>query len=397
MQIAVPSATITVRRRPDLDWIRVGAFGLLIFYHVGMAFVTWDWHVKTAHPSPALEPFMVLLNPWRLSLLFFVSGCATRFMADRLAPRALARARLIRLGLPLLFGILVVVPPQSWVQVQEHGYRLGYLAFYGRYLMADHSFCDAHGCLLVPTWNHLWFLAYLLTYTLGLLAVIASAPRLMQRLGQLASPMMDGCGALLWPALWLVFVRQVLAPRFEETHALWGDWYAHSVYACVFLLGFGLARSASFWAAVQRLRWPALAAALLTGASFALYVHAYPGDAEPPISLRRVMRCVYGVDQWASIVAILAFARRHLTRGSPMLTYLTQGLFTFYIVHQTIIVLAEFWLKRLHWPAPAEGSVLVLTTMFGCWASYEGVRRTPVLQPVFGLRTRPMGQALAAE
>ena len=381
--------TTTHGRRADLDWIRVGAFGLLIFYHVGMAFVTWDWQVKTAHPSTALEPFMVLLNPWRLSLLFFVSGCATRFMTARLAPGALARLRFARLGLPLLFGILVIVPPQSWVQVREHGYHLSYAVFYGRYLQADQSFCDSHGCLVLPTWNHLWFLAYLLAYTLILLAALATAPRLTARLGRAAIHMMTGTGALLWPAVWLVAMRSFLAPVFEETHAFWGDWYAHSVYAVVFLLGFGLARSAPFWDAVQRLRWPALAVSLVTGIGFAIYVHAYPGDAEPPMALRRAMRCAYGVDQWSCIVAILGFARCHLHRGSKLLNYLTQGVFTFYIVHQTIIVLAEFWLKRLGWPAPLEGLVLVLATTAGCWATYEAVRRTPLLQPLFGMRGKP--------
>jgi glucan biosynthesis protein C len=77
-----------------LDWIRVAAFGLLMLYHVGMFYVTWDWHVKSAHASHALEPLMLLTNPWRLTLLFLVSGAATRFMADKLSVGALAGRRL---------------------------------------------------------------------------------------------------------------------------------------------------------------------------------------------------------------------------------------------------------------------------------------------------------------
>ena len=36
-------------RRYDLDWIRVGAFGLLILYHVGLVYGVYDWHVHSAH------------------------------------------------------------------------------------------------------------------------------------------------------------------------------------------------------------------------------------------------------------------------------------------------------------------------------------------------------------
>jgi hypothetical protein len=383
-------------RRADLDWVRVGAFLLLIFYHVGMAFVTWDWHVKTAHPSMFLQPAMVLLNPWRLSLLFFVSGCATRFMAERLAPSRLAWARLGRLGIPLLFGMLVVVPPQSWVQVREHGYSIGYLAFYRRYLAADQSFCDAHGCLILPTWNHLWFVAYLLVYTLLLMGVLAVAPRVMRWVGR-AAPMMSGIGALLWPAAWLVLMRFTLAPRFDETHALVGDWYAHSEYAAVFLLGFAVAGWPPFWHALVRLRWATLSVALPACVGWAIYAYFYEGDAVPPDALRWAMRVDYGVDQWFCIAAVLGFARVHLRRGSALLDYLTQGVFPFYIVHQTIIVVMEFYLKRLGWPQWVEGSLLIVATGAGCLLTYEIVRRVAILRPLFGLRTGRIGRITAKE
>lgn len=37
-------------RQYGLDWLRIGAFGLLILYHIGMFFVPWGWHVKAAEP-----------------------------------------------------------------------------------------------------------------------------------------------------------------------------------------------------------------------------------------------------------------------------------------------------------------------------------------------------------
>jgi hypothetical protein len=38
-------------RRVDLDWVRIGAFGLLILYHVGMFYVPWSWHIKSMHSA----------------------------------------------------------------------------------------------------------------------------------------------------------------------------------------------------------------------------------------------------------------------------------------------------------------------------------------------------------
>lgn len=111
-------------RRYDLDWIRVGAFMLLILYHVGMFYVPWDWHVKSTDQIEVLEPVMMLTNPWRLTLLFLISGCATRFLADSILARgrgalALAGSRALRLLPPILFGMFVIVPPQSYYEVFE--------------------------------------------------------------------------------------------------------------------------------------------------------------------------------------------------------------------------------------------------------------------------------------
>src|SRR5580692_1302031 len=88
------------QRRYDLDWVRIGAFMLLIFYHVGMYYVTWDWHVKSPHASSAIEPLMMLTSPWRLSLLFLVSGVATAHLLAR-GRGNFMRSRSARLLIPL--------------------------------------------------------------------------------------------------------------------------------------------------------------------------------------------------------------------------------------------------------------------------------------------------------
>ena len=380
-------------RRPDLDWLRVGAFFLLIFYHVGMAFVTWDWQVKTAHPSTAVEPLMKLLSPWRLSLLFFVSGAATRYMAAKMAPGALAALRWKRLGIPLLFGMAVIVPPQSYVQVTEHGYRLSYWAFYGRYLTAYHGFCDVHGCLIIPTWNHLWFVAYLLVYTSVLLAVVGAGLRLPGSVLRGAARGLDGIGCVVLPAVWLAVLRMGLAPRFPVTNDLVHDWYAHALFVSVFLLGWWRASDPGFWGALVRWRFVALGAAASAYLVFTWCdVVVYPGDTVPPPVALAALRALYGMQQWLWIAAILGFGHRYVRTGGPVLDYLTQGVFPFYIVHQTIIVVAEFWLKRAHLPAWQEGAILVAVTFGGCLVSYEIVRRVSVVRPLFGLRPLAPGR-----
>jgi surface polysaccharide O-acyltransferase-like enzyme len=370
-----------------LDWIRVAAFGLLMLYHVGMFYVTWDWHVKSAHASHALEPLMLLTNPWRLTLLFLVSGAATRFMADKLSVGALAGRRTLRLLVPLLFAMAVIVPPQSYYEVVEAiAYDDGYIAFWGRYLAADPGFCDADGCLDVPTWNHLWFVAYLLVYTLLLALLLAAARGPLLGFGVWLGGRLRGAGLLLWPILFLAAARIVLLPLFEVSHALIDDWYNHAVSFAAFLFGFLLVRDGRVTAQCVRLRWPALGLFLAAYAFYALYAWTWRAeDAVPPEALRMVMRAIYAVDQWSAIVAVLGFGARHLTRDGPLLRTLTEAVFPVYIVHQTIIVVAGHHLTPLGLSAPVEGGLLLAITAAACWATYLIVRRIAPLRPLFGL------------
>jgi uncharacterized membrane protein YcfT len=96
--------TRAAERRIDLDWVRIAAFGLPIFYHVDMLYVSWGFHIKSAHRITALEPLMLVVNPWRLELLFLVSGVATRFKLRKYALAPLLRSRSARLLIPLVFA-----------------------------------------------------------------------------------------------------------------------------------------------------------------------------------------------------------------------------------------------------------------------------------------------------
>jgi hypothetical protein len=380
-----------------LDWLRVAAFALLILYHVGMFYVTWDWHVKSDHAGHAIEPLMLLTNPWRLTLLFLVSGAATRFMADKMQAGALAGKRTLRLLVPLVFAMLVIVPPQSYYEVVEKiAYSDSYLAFWGRYLAADGSFCRDGDCLILPTWNHLWFVAYLLVYTLLVCGALALFRGRLERLGDwmAAAPAWT---LLLAPIAWLAAARFFLLPVFEVTHALVDDWYNHAVSLPAFLFGFLLIKGGRVTEKFVRLRWIALALFLVSYAAFAIYAWAYRGEgAVPPEVLRSVMRLVYATDQWSAIVAAIGFGALHLTRDSRLLRTLTVAVFPFYIAHQTLIVVAGHHLKALHLPVLAEAGLLIAATALGCWATFGIARRSGLLRPLFGLgpRGRPAAPPL---
>jgi glucans biosynthesis protein C len=372
-------------RRHDLDWVRIIAFMLLILYHVGMYYVTWDWHVKSPYASHAIEPLMMITSPWRLSLLFLVSGVATGYLLERQGTRAFIGQRTRRLLVPLLFGMLVIVPPQSYLEVIEQiNYAGSFVEFWRLYVTGYHGFCDADGCLIVPTWNHLWFVAYLWVYTVLLYAAARAWPAGIVRLRALAERGLGGFGIVALPIAWLAAARIALASLFPATHALVDDWYDHAIYLFVFALGFALAGTRAPWVAIERARWHALGLAVLGWAVLVTYNALYV-NGPPPDLVRFPMRAVYAAEQWLAIVAVLGFARRHLDHDNSARRYLTTAIFPVYILHQTVIIVVAHALKPAALQPATEGALLVLVTAAFCFLGYEAIRRAGVLRPLFGL------------
>ena len=380
-----------MQRRFDLDWVRILAFALLVPYHVGMYYVSWDWHVKSPELVPALEPFMILSAPWRLALLFLVSGVATAHLRAKL-PVGFLRQRSWRLLLPLLFGMYVVVPPQAYLELVEKvpgGYHAGYLGFMADYLKAGDLHCMAPGdCVDAPTWNHLWFVAYLWVYSAMLWAICRLLPQAWRDTG--AAFVRKGCsgqGILWWPMLALVAARVLVYPHAPSSHDLVDDAYNHLQYGLVFAIGYLLASADGVWEQLRRHRHRMLLLAI-TSYGLMLAVFLSFGGVDPiPSAWMSLIWSLWGVMEWAAITAILGYARNWNPKDSPRLRYLTTAVFPFYILHQTVIVVLARSLKPLHIAPVLEGPLLIGSTFALCLLGYEIIRRIPLLRPLFGLKS----------
>ena len=369
-----------------LDWLRIGAFVLLVLYHVGMYYVSWDWHVKSAFASTALEPFMRLSSPWRMSLLFIVSGAATAALWARASQRGFMRQRSARLLLPLLAGMVLVVPPQAYFEV---GQKMNYSGHYGDFLRLYFSgyggFCRGKDCLTLPTWNHLWFLPYLWCYTLLLWGLLRRWPRWLQDTAEVLTRGLRGWRLLSYPVLWLALLRTTLLPQFGSTHALLDDWFNHATYFSTFMLGALLAHQPALFDRMAVLWRPALAGALACWLLLALFHHRV-GAGPSHEALRQVQRCVWAAMQWWALVAVIGLARRFLDRDHPWRMPLAEAVFPVYVVHQTLIVCAAVALRPLGLRPLVEGPLLVALTFAASLGAWAAARRFGWLRPWLGLR-----------
>ena len=115
---------------------------------------------------------------------------------------------------------------------------------------------------------------------------------------------------------------------------------------------------------------------------------AYPGFAIPTKPIAELFQVGRQMQCWPSIAALIGIAERFWNRDHAWRPMLTEAVFPFYIIHQTVIILVEYWLLPLHIGPVAEFAILVPATVAGCWAFYLIGRQIGWLRPLIGLRGR---------
>lgn len=372
------------KRHYGMDWLRIGAFGLLIFYHIGMYFVPWGWHVKTPHPMDWVQIPMLATNSWRLPLLFLVSGYASAALFAKLGtPMAFMRSRSARLLIPLAFGMIVVIPVQPWIElVTQHGYAGGFLQFWAR----DYFRFGTLEGIVLPTWQHLWFVVYLFAYTgLAALLLLTMPQALRARLADGAARLLGGWGIMILPlAVWVAILFAF--PGYEETHALVDDGPSHLHYLVPFFTGWLLRVRPVLFRAVARCWRSAAVVAIASYAYVSWSIWTAPSDGPPPAGVVTWFMVIRLVQGWAAMIALVGIADRFWNRDHAIRPMLAEAVFPFYIIHQTVIVLVGYWLLEAGMGPLASFAILVAATVAACWAFYLGGRRLNWLRPLIGLQ-----------
>ena len=374
------------KRHYGMDWLRIGAFALLILYHIGMYFVPWGWHVKSDPTIDWVAIPMLATNSWRLPLLFLVSGYASAALFAKLGGAgAFVRSRSARLLIPLLFGVIAVIPPQPWVELAgQHGYAQNF----GHFWFNDYFRFGTLDGIILPTWQHLWFVVYLFAYTLLAVAALVLVPkRARAKIADGAARLLGGWGLLIAPlAVWLAILFAF--PGYREPHALVDDGPNHLHYLVPFFSGWLLRVRPVLFESVARC-WPAAAARAVAAYGYIAWaMWNAPDEGPAPAGIVTIFMVVRLVQGWATIVALVGIADRFANRDHPWRAMFAEAVFPFYIIHQTIIVVVGWWLLQGQVAALPAFLILVAATVGGCSAFYLGGRRIDWLRPLIGLQRR---------
>ncbi|WP_439883101.1 acyltransferase family protein [Pontibacter sp. MBLB2868] len=364
-------------RRYEFDWLRVLAFSLLIFYHTGMFFVSWDWHVKNNQLSETMEIPMTFLSQWRMSLIFLVSGVGVYYALGYRSARTFAKDRLKRIFVPLLVGMLLVVPPQVYFERLVQGFHGNYFSFYPSVFEFEPYPAGNF------SWHHLWYLAYILHYSLLLLPLLLYLRKTNIKLSKISGPIL-----VLAPALWLSLGGILLNERFPGTNDLRHDWANHFLYVSVFLIGFMLMKMPELQDKIRKMRWYSLAIATTTVTI--LYTFYWLNWQEINGAEVALYFLFKQSNRWFWLMTILGFAMQHLNIRSKYLQRANEMVYPFYILHQTVIVAIGYYMRDLPLSISTKFSFISLSTFVICFVLVRFIiMQVNWLRISFGLKAKP--------
>ncbi|MCC3158247.1 acyltransferase family protein [Hymenobacter sp. 15J16-1T3B] len=372
-------------RHTYLDWLRLLCIAGVLVFHCAMPFATDEqWHIRNAESSNLLLELVAFMHLWRMPLLFFVSGAVSYYMLRRRSAGSFVGLRVRRLLVPLVFGMLVVVPPQIYMERLTQGFQGSFWHFYPS-IFTTGSY--PHGNL---SWHHLWFVAYLLDYDLLLAPLFAwlAGPRsagFRARLGRLAG----GYRVYLLAVpgiVWYAATSRALPQTNDLIHD--GSFF---VYWLLFvLMGFVCAAQPALLARLEQLRRSSLTVGFvaLLALNYLRWNNVELPDGFPPVFPPTIA--------WSLVLAFIGYGKHYLQRPHPALNYLNQAAYPFYILHQTVIVVLAYYVVQTPDSVPSKYLFLVVVTLLVSMGLFHLlIRPVPVLRFLFGMKPQEPRPAAA--
>ncbi len=353
-------------RRCGLDWLRIFVVFLLFPFHTARVFDWWEPNYVKDVPNAFSTWLVAGIGFWFMALLFVIAGFSTFHALQKRTVKEYIKERVLRLLVPLLFGIVLIVPVQGYfASLQHEGFAGSYIQFLARYFVDFHDLSGYTGGF---TPAHLWFILYLFVISMCLLPLIR----------RLRAPG-EGGSIRTWQLL-LAFIPMTAA---EALPAIGGK--NPFFYALLFMFGFLIARSGDVMDKVRRMRFWTLAAAIVLSPVYLVLASSlgWPGGINllgGGIAMLRNL-CV-----WLTILALMGLADTHLNKMTPVLVYFNRASYPVYVLHQSVMMILAYYIVSTGLSPAAKFLAIMLGTLAACLALYEAFRRFAPTRLILGIK-----------
>lgn len=322
------------------------------------------------------------IHVFRLPLFFMVAGFFAALMLDRRGVAELVRNRCVRIGVPLVLGVLLVVP------------ILSICLYWASAVPNRHGGSNPTAFFTHPQPSYLWFLWYLAL----LYAAALSVRAVLRRGGPASTRMRQACSTLLSTPLgplllavptslllyrqptWMASTPASFAPSFDLL----------TYYAVFFFSGWVLfaAPGARDTIESQPRRYGLFAAFALPPA-LALYL----AQGDPTIGQGRWFHLLalwlLSIATWSIVLGLLGASRRHLSSPNRQLRFWADASYWIYLSHFVPMAALAAAVFGVGMPDPLRIALLVAATTALIYPAYGAfIRHSIIGRTLHGPRPR---------
>lgn len=374
------------KHRSDLDWLRVLVILTVFVFHCGRFFDTDGWHVKNPVRYPGVMIWTGFLVTWMMPLIFFISGASTWYALKSRRAGTFVKERALRLLVPLVLGIFTHVAFQVYLERKSSGGFTGsFFDFYPHYFQGWYGFGGNFAWMGL----HLWYLEMLFIYSILLLPLFVfltekTGDRILDQVSRwFAKP-----GLVCFLAIPQMILMSALSP-----HSFWGQHgfggWPLPVYVFIFLYGFLLVSREEMQVQIEKLRSVSLS---LAGILLLVAMVLWKGGADQNYGTARyiLLFSLWAASSWCLVLGLFGLARRHLGFSNGFVRYANEGVLPFYVLHQSVILTAGFYVVQWNIPDLARFAVIAIVSFTFIVGFYEFViRRNNVMRFLFGMKVQP--------
>ena len=364
------------QRLPELDWLRVILIFAVFIHHVCMPFNGDNWHIMNTESSKLLDDVMVYFEQFRLPTLFFISGVGAVILLSKISVKKFASDKLLRLLIPLIVGVLFVVPPQSYIEnISQY-----------------ESFWQAYPSLVLNlSTNHLWFIEYLIVFSL--LAIPLNTflnTKASTKVFKYIIKLTKFKGGLFLFVSLLIVIKISFSLFFPSDDNKIENLSSSSYYLFFFITGMIFVANKELWQRVCEHRLYHLIILLISTVIF--YGYYYSPDLSDYLSLNvrwSIWWLVCCLVSWSALLTILGYAQFYLKKTPQWLRLSNELIYPFYIFHQTVIVVIGFYV--INWQTSILIkiiSLLFLSLITTCGICLFIIKPFNLFRFLFGLKLK---------
>jgi len=378
---------ISTQKHPRLyylDWLRVLAFSLLVIVNCSEVFAGSGWWIANSETNSTIGYVLRFFHQWRMPLLFIISGVAVAIMLDRRTVMQFIDDRLTRILVPLISGMIVVVPPMIFFIWRGEGNYISVQEFYLNLLELEwFPKGNFH-------WLHLWYLAFIFIFSIVIIPVMIFLQTSKARVFLNNMVVILSKSSVLLPII-LVFhlpyyISRNFLPSSDLTDLIY--YFPYFIFGALFFVQPMIRR------AIQQNRTVTLTGGIM--ASALLYctvwiqdesLNSIFGTAFMEMLQGPLREPVKSINQWFWVLTVAGFAIHYLNFGNKFLSYANRVVYPFYILHQTIIIIITYHLIPVEASIPTKFIIILVGTVLTVLVTYELVlKRFTVTKMMFGIK-----------